>query len=255
MSTRLEGVQIPVELDTTKAQRQLDNLERSLNRTGGSGGQSGSRAPSGSSTRSGSGSMKPRMMGGMDLDLAEDLYNELLRQIRIDRIRKFGTIRVEQANRANSFSGIVNAAATKAVGEGFGGAMKLAGGLYAGISAVAKNAPLALEAGRAAVGLSSKDPNYSAVQAQLGNLQNAVNYLESYLKSAVTGIGKTYDMATAMARVHGKVPNIQIGYGIYKEADLQEDMLKRKFESFQKLELAEAVGNSMLEFFKGGINR
>jgi hypothetical protein len=62
-------------------------------------------------------------------------------------------------------------------------------------------------------------------------------------------------MATAMARVNGKVPNLTIGYGIYREADLQEDMLQKKFEEFKQREVVEAVATSMVDFFKGGINR
>lgn len=241
MSTRLEGVQIPVELDTSKAQKQLDQLEgklakdgkkavdlnRTLNMNSLLSGGGGKGAKTGT-TGTGGGVSAPSIKNALPLPSTP-----------VSGV--FGKI----DSLASRFP------TTAALGKAAGGAAAI----YGAVRTVAMNAPLALEAGRAAVGLSDKDPNFQAVQAQLGHLQNSVNYLESYVKSAVTGIGKTYDMATAMARVHGKVPNIQIGYGIYKEADLQEDMLKRKFESFQKLELAEAVGNSMLEFFKGGINR
>lgn len=251
MSTRLEGVFIPVELDTSKAQRQLDELERQA-KTESTSVERILQAPYKKLSRGVSGSPS----GSSDSnDVQKGLLSDFQRLMRLDRLRKFGAARIGQEAASRSVSGVVEGALAKAVGEGLPGALKAAGGIYAGVRTVALNAPLALEAGRAFVGLSAKDPNFIAVSKQLENLRNSVSYMESYVKSAVTGIGKTYDMATAMARVHGKVPNVQIGYGIYKEADMQEDMLNKKFEEFRAKEVAEAVGVSMSEMFKGGWNR
>lgn len=248
MSTRLEGVFIPVELDTSKAQRQLDKLEADikkdgkkavdLNRTlsmnslldGGGGGKGAKTGTTG-------------VGGGPQVKPASSITGNLAQAIQ-------GSSPVSGVfGKAASIASKFPAAA--ALAEGVAGAASV----YGAVRTVALNAPLALEAGRAFVGLSAKDPNFVAVSQQLENFRNSISYLESYVKSAVTGIGKTVDMATAMARVHGKVPNIQIGYGIYKEADMQEDMLNKKFEEFRAKEVAEAVGVSMSEMFKGGWNK
>lgn len=251
MSTRLEGVFIPVELDTSKAQRQLDELERQA-KTESTSVERILQAPYKKLSRGVSGSPS----GSSDSnDVQKGLASDFQRLMRLDRLRKFGAARIGQEAASRSVSGVVEGALAKAVGEGLPGALKAAGGIYAGVRTVALNAPLALEAGRAFVGLSAKDPNFIAVSQQLENLRNSVSYMESYIKSAVTGLGKTYDIATAMARVRGKVPNVQIGYGIYKEADMQEDMLSKKFEEFRAKEVAEAVGVSMSEMFKGGWNK
>lgn len=251
MSTRLEGVFIPVELDTSKAQRQLDELEREATKESATVerilkapykkvGQFVSGRPSGSTDSN---------------DIQKGLLSDFQRLMRLDRMRKFGAMRIKEDAESRSISGAMEGTLAKAVGEGLPAALKVAGGLYAGVRAVALNAPMALEAGRAFVGLSSKDPNFIAVSQQLENLRNSVSYMESYVKSAITGLGKTYDMATAMARVNGKVPNIVVGYGIYKEADMQEDMLKKKFDEFKAKEVAEAVGVSMSEMFREGWNK
>jgi len=247
MSTRLEGVQIPVELDTSKAERQLDQLEAKLgkdskkavdlNRTlaqntvlqkgSGAGGKSDTTGVSGT----------PRSQQSKDA---------------VGQIPAFLQGSTPVSGVVGKLRGLAAGSATLApLARGAAGAAAL----YAGTRAVAMGAPLALEAGRAFAGLSPDDPLFKAVQAQLDNLKNSFNYIESYVKSAITGVGKTYDMATAMARVNGKVPNIQIGYGIYKDADMQEDMLRKKFEHFKSMEVATAVGNSMAEMFKGGLNR
>jgi hypothetical protein len=252
MPTRLEGVQIPVELDTSKAQRQLDDLERDLDkqeRTGKRLQDTIGRGPGSKPSPSG------RMTGSSNPDIAQELYNDLLKQIKVDRMRTSSQVRLEQARQANTVSGKLNTAIEGAVGDGLGAGLKFAGSLYAAISATSKAAPIVLEAGRALAGLSPNDPNFKAVAQQLENLRNSVTYLESYVKSAVTGIGKTYDMATAISRVHGKVPNLSVGYGIYKEADMQEDMLNKKFSEFKAKEVANAVGVSISEMFEGGLNR
>lgn len=251
MSTRLEGVFIPVELDTSKAQRQLDELERDAKQES-TAMERILQAPYKKLTRGVSGTPSGSTDSG---DVQKGLLSDFQRLMRLDRMRKFGAARIEQEAAGRSVSGMMEGTLAKAVGEGLPGALKAAGGIYAGVRTVALNAPLALEAGRAFVGLSAKDPNFIAVSQQLENLRNSVNYMESYIKSAVTGLGKTYDMATAMARVNGKVPNIVVGYGIYKEADMQEDMLHKKFEAFKSQEVAEAVGTSMSEMFREGWNK
>lgn len=250
MATRLEGVMVPVELDTSKAQRQLDDLESGLGKQEKTankiidtlGGKKG-RSPSG------------RMIGGMDLDLADDLHTEIQRLIKVDRMAKFGAIRIDAANKANTISGKLSTMSDSMVGDTLPAAAKLAAGLYAGASAISKAAPLLMEVGRSAVNLSTNDPNFKILQDHMNSLQNSFNYIESYVKSAVTGLGKTYDMATAVSRVTGKVPNLLNAYGLYKEADMQEDMLSKRFEFFKSREVAEAVGRSMSELFKEGINR
>jgi hypothetical protein len=245
MSTRLEGVQIPVELDTSKAQRQLDQLEGKLSKDSKKAVDL-NRTLSMNNTLQGGGVGKGSKTGTtgaggvpQEKSLLQSAKNVVQGSTPVSGV--FGKI--------ESLASRFPTATALAQGAG------AAGVLYGAVRTIAMNAPLALEAGRAAVGLSSNDPLFKAVQDQLGNLRNSVNYLESYVKSAVTGIGKTYDMATAMARVNGKVPNLTIGYGIYREADLQEDMLQKKFDEFKQREVAEAVATSMVDFFKGGINR
>lgn len=244
MATRLEGVVIPVELDTGKAQRQLDNLEGKLakdqkkaldvNRTlntnsllsgGGKGAKTGTTGVGG--------------LPQQKISIPTLAQNAVQGSTPVSGVlNKIGSI----ASKVPSAAALAEGAVT-------------AGALYGAVRTVALGAPLALEAGRSFVGLSKDDPNFAAVSRELENLRSTVSYLESYIKSAITGIGKTYDMATAMARVNGKLPNIQIGYGIYKEADMEEDLLNKKFEEFKQLEVANAVGVSMSELFKNGMNK
>jgi hypothetical protein len=107
-----------------------------------------------------------------------------------------------------------------------------------------------------AIGLASNPITSDwSITRQIESLRNSVTYIESYVKTALDAVHKTMDMSTAMARVNGKVPNITIGYGIYRQAELQEDQLKRKMDEFKQKEVAAAVGESMREIFKGGINK
>lgn len=245
MGTRIEGVMIPVELDTDKAQKQLDKLEsdltkgkkkaddlnKVLNKPGLSGGgKTGTTGVSGGpevkTARPGSPSFLQPQMPGLGSTPVSGVLG------------KVG-------------SAAAKVDSTGAIAEGAAGAAAI----YGAARTVAMNAPLALEAGRAAVGLSTNDPALKMVQDQLIALQNSFNYIESYVKSAITGLGKTYDMATAQARVNGKMPNILTLYSTYKEADMQEDMLKKKFDYFKDQEVAAAVGLSMGEYFRDGMNR
>jgi hypothetical protein len=245
MSTRLDGVFIPIELDTSKALKQLEQLESKvikdkkktdeLNKavdkaegkpTGGGKTTTGaSGEPRPPASRPGTPSFIPPTTQGGSNPVSGTLG-------------KFAGVASKLSGSSTLAEGAIGAAS-----------------IYGAVRTIALNAPLALEAGRAFSGLSPNDPLFKAVNTELTNLRNSVNYMESYVKSAVTGIGKTYDMATAMARVNGKVPNIQIGYGIYREADLEEDMLQKIFEEFKQREVAAAVGVSMAELFKNGMNR
>jgi hypothetical protein len=245
MGTRLEGVQIPVELDTSKAQRQLDQLEGKLVKDS-------KKAVDLNRTLS----MNNTLQGGDSKGAKKGTTGT--GGVTQDRgvLPSIKSIVAQGSTPVSGVFGKIESLASRfptatAIAQGAGAA----GALYGAVRSIAMNAPLALEAGRVAANLSPNDPLFKAVQDQLGNLRNSVNYLESYVKSAITGIGKTYDMATAMARVNGKMPNLTIGYGIYREADLQEDMLQKKFEEFKQREVVEAVATSMVDFFKGGINR
>ena len=242
MSTRLEGVTIPVDLDTSKAEKQLDQLEASLqgkkkkaDEVSKSVEKNGVRPPAGSVNTTG-------VSGGTRSPSARPGSLSIPRQDTLSESPPASGVLGKISMLAGRTSQIAKGAA--------GGAA-----VYAATRTIAMGSPLALEAGRAAVGLSPDDPLFKAVQGQLDNLKNSVNYVESYVKSVVTGATKTYDMATAMARVNGRLPNIQIGYGIYREAEMQEDMLKKKFEHFKQMEVATGVGNSMAEMFRGGLNR
>lgn len=241
MGTRLTGVEIPVSLDTSKAQKQLNDLESKLNKEdkktkdinrtlsmnklmdagSGVGGGQKTETPSGTSTKIQKQGNPVSGVMGKAISRGEALTNP-------------------GAKAVGLIEGFLSLPATKAAAA------------YAVASTVAKAAPIALEAIK---GFNGGDTAASSALAkQFEELRSAFVYLESYVKSFVTGIGKTVDMSAAMARVNGKVPNITIGYGIYREAEFQEDTLRKKFDEFKHKEVAAAVGESMAELFKGGIN-
>lgn len=154
-------------------------------------------------------------------------------------------------NPLSSAAGMIKKLSNSPVVQGLvGGAA-----VYGATRTIATGAPLALEVGKGLAGLPSDSPLTKSVEIQLENLRNSFSYLESYVKSIVTGIGKTYEMDVAVARVTGRVPNITLGYGIYREAAMQEDMLEKKFTEFKDKEVAHAVGRSMEDLFKNGINK
>lgn len=245
MATRLEGVVVPVDLDTSRAQQRLNELESDLkkdskkavdlNRTlsmnslmGGSGGGGGSKG-----SRTGTTGVSGGPKEGPIKNVA---VNALANKMQ-------GTTPVSGA------LGKISAAAklTESAAE--------IAAVYAAARTIALGAPLAMEVGKGLAGVPVNSPLTAPIEQQLENLRNSFAYLESYVKSIATGATRTYDMATATARVTGKVPNLQISYGIYREAEMQEDMLTKKFTEFKDKEVAQAVGISMADLFKNGINR
>ncbi len=243
MATRLEGVTIPVDLDTSKAQAKLNELETNLkkdskkavdlNRTlsmnsllGNSGGSGGKGSKTGTTGVSG---------GPKENGLKERAINAFANKLQASTPVSGALGKVSQA------AGVSELGAVAAV--------------YGAIRTVALGAPMAASVGKGLAGLPDNSPLTKSIDIQLENLRNSVAYLESYVKSIVTGVGKTYEMSTAMARVNGRVPNIQLGYGIYREAEMEEDMLRKKFDEFKDKEVAQAVGISITDLFKNGINK
>lgn len=244
MSTRLEGVFIPVELDTSKAQRQLDELESGikkdskkavdLNRTlsmnntlqgGGKGAKTGTTGTGG---------------GAQTKSVFQSVANAASQAS-----TPVSGILGKVAGIASKFS------AAGAIAEGALGAAAL----YAGARATTSAASIAANIAEGAFPNIADSPAFKVMQDQLNNLRNSFNYIESYVKSIVTGATKTYDMSVALARVNGRLPNIITGFGVYREAEMQEDMLKKKFQYFQDREFNQALGASMAELFKDGVNR
>lgn len=241
MSTRLEGVQIPIEIDASKALHQLDQIESSikkdskkavdLNRTlsmnsllGGGGGE---RKGAKSGTTGAGGLPIPKPSSPVTGTIANAIQGSTPVS---GVLGKVAGLAAKYPTAATLAEGATGAAA-----------------IYAGVKAAAGLGGRALAAIEGASPGAATSEAFKAVAKQITGLQSSIEYMEAKLSSYITGIGKTIDMETAMARVNGRAPNALSVYGVLQGVDEQEGKLNKAMERFKANEFWRAVGDSFRE--------
>lgn len=254
MGTRLEGVQISVELDTSKAQRQIEQLDaqvardskkaKDINRTlnpGGSFGSTGAKNPATGTTG---------VSGGVQGTLARMIG-------RLPSVPQASTPISGTLSKAGG--GGLGAAETVgagllsrgALGSMAGTAVAGAAAVYATTKAVGEGGSALAAAAQGAFPDLANHPAFKEVLHQVNQLRSFVNYLESTFSSFFTAAGKTGEMTAATARIHGTIPNLPRQFFAFSEADRLEKEMEKHFEDLKSDEIFRVLGSAV----RGGIHR
>jgi len=254
VGTRLQGVSIPVDLDTRQAERKLDELERKADRTAKAEARGTApgygRSPSGRVT-----GQSNSISGGTTLvslkeqkDIASGLFDDVTKLQRIERMRKFARIHMQEATKANSITGKIGNAAN--VIKDAAAPILATGAAYLAASTALKAAPVVATGAAALAGVTPK-----ALLDQLDFVRSRVQYLESFVTSLISGFSKTHEVAEAQAYITGEIPNLGLVYQYQRKSELYEDQLNKRLGNFKSDNLAGAVGRSLHEMMKQGMNK
>lgn len=260
MGTELGPATVKVTLNVEDAKRQIEELRKEI-RKGAPSGSGGAAAPShvfkmpraGGSTVSGDLPDDPDLGNSQgttsgrspQANHAQALFQDMLRLMRIDRMRKFGQIHVQRDLEAASLQGRLRgyvsekAGLTEEAAGTLGGVLRTAGALYAATSAFAKVAPYAIEA------VSQSVPIPPEVQAGLNDLKNIVNNLESRVTNLVKATGAATELWTEGMRVTGEMPDYQYYWSMEYDVGVAEDDLRKKFDHFKRMDVSKVIGKEL----------
>lgn len=255
MATRMQGAEVEVKLDTSKAERTVSDLEARLVKMQQQAEKL--RKALGAAPASVSGGAPSQ--GGVSGGTAEkNVANEV-----VEKVKKG----MGGASFGMAVSGGAGGAAAKTltgkISEGvesiLPGGVKLAGAAAAGYlaaSTAAKISPIALEAIRAALPAEiGNNPLFRGLETGLEALRNAFTTLESGVKAIFTATGKTADLAGASLRLTGQMPALAPIFDENMKADTQESRLEKKFAEYKQKEVAAGVGESLAKIVKESLSR
>lgn len=266
MGTELGSASVKVSLNVEEAKRQIAELRKEIKQGGPSGGptpdapthilkvnpRAGHPHVSGDlpddPDLGNTGGTTGRLSRGQNV--AQGLYQDIIRYMKIDRMRKFGQLHVQQAAQDASLAGRAGAGLSKAVGSDLPGALSLAGVVYAGVSALGHSTPYAMEAlSQAGV------PIPDAVMNVLNDFKNVINNLESRISNIVKAPKEALDMWAGGARITGQLPDFVYYWNQAYDVGVAEDDLNKKFDHFKRMEVAAAIGKGVGEVFQKSFDR
>lgn len=283
MTTKLGAVSIPITLDLSEANRQIDELERrAVDLPIGEGGPGmQARQATGARTTSrggpeaswmGRGPSPARQMTQRQIqnhfskqETQQGQRNALMGNLRATAAMQAGLRAPTDISGVPSKPpGFVQAAAKRL---GLAGAesmtpttaLALAAGIYLAGSTVAKAAPTLAPGVESALDTAMPQWAKDAVLA----VHNAVQGFEAKIASLKTGYDRTQEMRSAVARVSGKLPSVPIPgltsssayYAMFAELDLQNKMLDNAFDRLKNQEIAVAAGKYIREAAKAVMGR
>ena len=274
MSTKLGDVWVEVRLDTKRAERDLDEIERknreSLRRAEDRG-QMKAASPSGSPKDMTDQTLRSRKFTDEDMTPGERREFERLRE----RRRAIRAISRGVAGRraAGAAARIEQVAGTPTVRQAFGGlrargpagALGAMGGGARGLGAAASGLAVgatiagAIYLGARSVGAIGAPVTEFAEGLTGGVIPDSVKQLtnmvrskfdefESNIKALFTAVSKSHEFSSAGARITGEYQPWH--YGVFQATDAAESTLDKKFYRFKQDQVARGMGVHLKNVFK-----
>lgn len=270
MGTELGAATVKVTLNVEDAKRQIQELRKEIKSGAPAAGASSPLSPTRilKVPRAGGSSVSGDLPDDPDLgnssgsteasraDVARSLHQYLLRQARLDRMRKFGQMHVERDLEAASVSARIRGYVAEKTGlsaeaaSTLGGVARTAGALYAATSAMGKSTPYAIEALRQAG--AAIPPEVASV---LNDFKNIINNLESRVSNLVKAPKEAFDLWAGGARVTGELPDFVYYWNQAYDVGVAQDDLEKKFDHFRRMELAGALGKDIGAAFSRSFDR